>query len=276
MRRSLITSDPTVLGAHDHVAWCGDGPAAFERVAVAAFTAAVARGERLLFVAADPDPARLARLEGWRDLVDDGTLLPTPASEAYAASGDLAAQRAQFEGLLDQALADGYSGLCVAADNSTPAAAPQADFASWLAWEAVADRLQACRPINGICFFDTTQVPASRLSDVATLHPVLCADIEEPSFRLFFDNGVLRLTGELDSFSAPQIQRILRCAPLLTQPPLDISALEFIDHQALLVLDAAARSHRDEGRWRLCGAPPVVRRVWELLDVADPGLEVCP
>jgi anti-anti-sigma regulatory factor len=270
MRRSLVTSDPAELAAHDHVAWAGCGLDALYGVAVTAFGAAVRRGQQLMFVADDPDPERLAGLADRDDLLDRGALQLVSVSDTYAEPMDMAAQQAGFETALDAALAEGYTGICVVADNSESACGD--DFAAWLEWEATADRLQSRRPITGICFFDTERVPEERLADVATLHPVVSDDLGAASYRLFADEGVVRVIGDLDTFGAARLERILQSAPPLTDGVIDVADVGFIDHAALLTLNRVAAAG---DTLRIRGAKPIVRRLWDLLDVRTPALEFC-
>lgn len=269
MRRPLVTSDPTELTTHDHVAWSGHGLDELYQVAVTTFTAAVERGQQLMFVADDPDPTRLDGLAGRDDLLDRGALQLVSVADTYSEPMDMAAQQAAFETALDAALVEGYTGICVVADNSVSACGD--DFAAWLEWEATADRLQSARPITGVCFFDAERVPEERLADVAALHPVVSEDLGDASYRLFTDEGVVRVIGDLDTFGAEQLQRILRSAPPLIGGVLDITDVGFVDHTALLTLNRAAAGDT----LRVRGAKPVVRRLWDLLDVPAPTLEFC-
>jgi hypothetical protein len=74
VRRRFIASDASELAPNDHVAWCGDGPETFDRVAVAAFSGAAARGEQMLLVSEHPEPERLAGLDDLEDLMRRGAL----------------------------------------------------------------------------------------------------------------------------------------------------------------------------------------------------------
>jgi hypothetical protein len=257
---------------HDHVAWIGEGPEAVDQLAAAAYAGARQRGERFLFVVDEPNPARLAGLEGHQDLMACGALQMSSVQETYVVPFDVAAQQAAFERALDDALAAGYTGICVVADNSELAGGSDEAFAAWLEWEATADRMQATRPIVGVCFFDTSKVPEHRLRDIAVLHPVLSTDIFSPGYRLFADEDVVSVVGELDSFAAGQLERLLRCAPAITDHTIDLTRLDFVDHQILLVLNDIATKRQP---LRVHGARPVVRRMWDLLDVPAPALEFC-
>jgi hypothetical protein len=272
MRRALVTSDPCRITTHDHVAWSGDGPDAFDRLAVATFTAAAQRGERMLFVASDAEPERLVGLDGRDELIDRGALQVACLDETYRVPVDRESQQAAFERTLDDALADGFGGVCVVADASELVIGDDGDFAAWLEWEATADRMQATRAISGVCFFDSRVVPDDRLVDIGVLHPVLSADFAMPSFRWFADDGVARVVGELDMFSVEQLRRLLDSAPQLTDGGIDLTDTDFIDHSALLTLNEVARTRRTV---QVHGAKPIVRRLWDLLDVPEPALEFC-
>jgi anti-anti-sigma regulatory factor len=179
-------------------------------------------------------------------------------------------QRVQFEALVDEALADGFSGLFVVADNSRLIGATEADFDAWLRWEALADELQSRRPLTGLCYFDAGVVSADRLDALSMMHPVRCRRSATSSFQLYCDDDALRVSGEIDGILADQIRRVFAAAVGATDRELDFSEVDFIDHRALLTLDEVARAGV---RVRLRGAKSVVRRLWGLLEVPQPALE---
>jgi len=267
-----VTSDASGFDVHDHVAWCGDGSRALHRVAVAAFGEALTRHERLLFVCDEPNLSWLAELGDIDGLIARQTLQVDSVDETYTQFEDTQAQLARFEGTLEQALVDGYTGICVVADNSRLVGETDEDFARWLRWEATADWLQANRPVNGICFFDRQHVSDERLADLAAMHPVRSAEFGTPNFRLFYDADDVRLTGEVDALFAGQLVRLLSSFPGRVGREVDLTGLSFIDHRALLRLNEYAR---DCAPMRLRGAPSLMRRIWDLLDVATPALEFC-
>jgi len=273
VRRHFVASDASEPGVHDHVAWCGEGPVAFVQVAVSAFRAAAQRGEKLLLVAEHADVSRLHALGDVEALMRQGSLEIAAAADAYGEVHDSYAQREEFEGRLDRAMTDGYSGLCVVADNSGPVSGTDAAFDSWLTWEATADQLQSTRPITGICYFDRRAVPDDRLVDLASVHPVLSAGVELPVFQLFADGDAVRLVGEVDTLCAARLRRLLAKATSASEGrlALDLSEVDFIDHGGMLALEEIAREH---GGLQARGARGLVRRVWQLLDVPAPALEL--
>jgi anti-anti-sigma regulatory factor len=271
-RRRTTIADPGSFRAHDHVAWRGDGSEELGRVAVGAFRTAALRGDLLVFVAEEPQPERLAALGDIEALLDRGALRLITIDDAYVHQADPDRQLAIFETELGKALEAGFAGACVVADNTRCVTGSDEEFARWLAWEAMTDRLQAARPLNGVCFFDAGRIPDDRLSDLATVHPVLSGEFEPPSFQLFVDGDSAIVTGALDHWSADRLRRILSNASTFSALGLDLSAVEFVDHRALLALQEVA-SH--VGPIQLRGASPIVRKVWELLDVDSPALEFC-
>jgi hypothetical protein len=271
MRRQLTTSDPSGFRVHDHVAWCGDGPHALDRLAVSTFSAAVGRGELMMFVSDAPDPLQLVGLAHLDALVTNGALQLASIEDTYRDFSDPTAQRRVFDVVVDAALADGYSGVCVVADNSSMAAGSDDDFAAWLGWEATADDLQATRPVTGVCYFDRQRVPPERMADLATMHPVLSADIAAPTFQLYVDGDTVRVSGAVDFFSVEQLRRILDDAPKLTDRILDLSDVEYVHHRALLSLNELAT----EGRTVRLKTQSIVRNMWSLLDMPSAALEFC-
>lgn len=271
MRRHGSIEDLGLLDRHDHVAWWGRGPDEMDRVTVGALATAAALHERMLFVADDPAPGRLAGLPDLEAMIARGDLELVPVRDVYedAERFDPARQRRLFEGVLEDALVRGYSGLRVVADNTPFLRGSDAAFSSWLEWEYLADRLQAEHPVAGVCFFDVSGVQADRLADLAAVHPLLPSGSEQPPFRLFSDDGVLRVVGSLEALFADRMERALAALPGDRPLVVDLSTADFVDHRALLTLNHAA----SPGQTIVVrGARPVTRRVWDLLEVPTPKL----
>lgn len=233
-----------------------------------AFRSAAARGDRLLFISADGDPAVLdagASSDGLTDLdrlVDSGALVCRPPADLYASRATVDDRRSGFEATVEDALAAGYQGLCVVADNSPFADGSDDEFTAWLAWEAAADELQSTAPINGVCYFDRDRVSAERIADISTLHPVVSADMERPTFQLVFDGPRVNVFGALETVNVDRIARVLASVPTLTEREFDLSGVEFVNHRGLLAL---ARLAADDRPVRVHAAPRSVRRVWDLI-----------
>jgi anti-anti-sigma factor len=104
--------------------------------------------------------------------------------------------------------------------------------------------------------------------------------LAEPTFTLAEDAGsggerVVRLRGELDIDSAPDLERVLlRSRPARQRVVLDLSELEFMDSTGLRVL-LRARAVAEDGGWEifLRDVPPTIRRLFDMTGVhaALPG-----
>jgi hypothetical protein len=125
-----------------------------------------------MFLADDPV------VEQWpKDLVDRGELVIASIAETYGPEMLVAAnsQRETFAAALAEALSEGYTGIRVAADNSSLIDAPERLHA-WLAWEEVADRFMAENPVTGLCAFDRTRIAPASLSAAMGTHRVSMSD----------------------------------------------------------------------------------------------------
>jgi anti-anti-sigma factor len=98
--------------------------------------------------------------------------------------------------------------------------------------------------------------------------------LDEATFSLAEDPGgdgerVIRLRGELDIESAPDLERVLlRSRPAGQRVVLDLTELKFMDSTGLRVL-LRARAAADEGRWEinLRNVPPTIRRLFDMTGV---------
>ena len=219
------------LRPHDHVGWVFSGQAEFDALAGPFLAEGADRGERLIYVAADPGPAAAARL--CAALGPDAVQFASIA-EVYGASGivDAAVQRDTFASALADALADGYNGIRVAADN-TPMVTDDQRMAAWVRWEIIADRFMSENPVTGLCAFDGNKVDVNRLRHLAMLHPLFPADRPVPQFRLFADDGYLCVEGRIDSWAVTELPGYLNILPPKTGVLIDLSAATLASRAAL-------------------------------------------
>lgn len=204
---------------HDHIGWTFAGPAEFAALARPFLAEGAALGEKLMYVAADPDPADVA------GLARPDALQVASIAEVYGSSGivDAPSQQTTFTLALMDALADGYTGIRVAADN-TSLVTDEVRLAAWMQWEIVADRFMAEHPVTGMCAFDREKADIGRLRHLATLHPLSPAADLVPQFRLFADAGDLWVEGEIDSFAVSQLRLALNTLPPQTGVKIDLAA----------------------------------------------------
>jgi anti-anti-sigma regulatory factor len=260
----------------DHVCWGFDGIASFEQATLEFFGDGQRLGERLAYVTCEPPELqreRLAPLGDLERLLAGGSLELHSAFEVYAprAPGDASATTGDYVAATERALADGYSGLRVAAH----AGELPGDPAAWeiqLRWESAADRHMASSPMTALCGYDRRTTPPELLSDLECVHPASHVGPVRAPFRIFHaDAETLTVCGEVDAFSVASFDRLLDVA--LGQPGasrLDLGELEFIDHHGLQTLAAHRRRLAEDGRAAsIVRMPRAARRLGELL-----GLEL--
>jgi hypothetical protein len=206
---------------HDHIGWAFSGPEEFAEVAGDFLKEGLDLGERLLFVAANPAEDAYTRLA---DGFAPADLEVASIAEVYGASGivDASGQRATFAATLTQALADGYSGIRVAADNTTLVQSEER-LKAWMHWELVADRFMSENRVTGLCGFDSTEVNVDVLRHLVTLHPLSSAAEPLPQFRLFVDTDGLCLEGDVDDIAVRHLQRALGILPHGTPAVVDLT-----------------------------------------------------
>jgi hypothetical protein len=271
LRRQLRLEDASLLEPHDHVIWYGEGTDDLYPLASAALAAGAARNERLVFVAEDPDPAQLGVIRELDRLRASGQLVIQSIEDVYGTprSFSQAAQLETFEGVLADALTDGYSGITVVADNTPLARGSERTFHTWLCWEQVTDAFQAAFSVTGVCYFDRRALSPERQADLAAIHPVRSAGSLEPPFCFFVEDGAVSVTGTLDLFSADVFRRVLATTPADRPLIVDLARTEFVDHRALLALASVASATRPV---RIRAAPEPIRALPALLELATPYL----
>lgn len=151
-----------------HSVWAFRGLAEFHARVGRFLAQGAARGERLLLVEDDPRPGQ------WpSELLEREVLRLASVAEVYGSARlpDPTAQEAVFDQVLGEALADGYVGLRIAADNTSVATGGER-LAAWCRWEARADRFMAAEPVTGLCAFDRVRLDAGDLRLLVGLHEV--------------------------------------------------------------------------------------------------------
>ena len=234
MRNYGIRFECITMRPHDHIGWIFDGPTGFDALAAPFLAEGAERGERLMYIAADPDPAAVSGLGA--AIASHGVQVASIA-EVYGATGvvDPSALLATFSAVFVDALAEGYRGIRVAADN-TPLVTDEARLAAWFRWEIIADRFMSENPATAVCAFDRGKVDVNRLRHLATLHPLSAADSTEPRYRLFAEAGHLRVEGRIDSFAVSQIPLALEVLPPRTGVLIDLATSRLTSRAPLLGL----------------------------------------
>lgn len=242
MRRRGTCVEIVGMGPHDHVGWVFSGARSFEDVARQFLAGGAVGGEQLMFVADDPDPLAV---DGIVDVAGRPVTVASIA-EVYGASGvvDPVRQRATFAQVLDEALAAGYRGIRVAADNSPLVRTPER-LAAWIRWESVADHFMSENPVTGLCAFDGDRVDVHVLRHLATLHPLVSASSPAPQYQLFADDEKLWVEGVVDTFTVDRIWHTVEVLPAKTALVVDLEKVTLFSNKVVAALAGLARSGVD-------------------------------
>lgn len=260
------------LGADGHACWIFDQRQEFVDAALEYLTDGLRAEQRIVYVGSEPVEEQrelLAPLGDVGKMIDEGELLLFELASLYRAGEpvDPDTQVAIYLAATDAALADGYTGLRVAAQATDLARDPRTREAQ-VRWESIADRYVATRPLSAFCGYQRGALPERVLNDLAAVHPASNEGHPAVPFHLFSDSGHVVLTGEIDFFSAPDLDRLLELTcESGEQVSLDLGTLDFIDHHGLARLAAHTQRLAAQGDCAVHNPPPVVDRLCELLEL---------
>lgn len=148
-----------------HGGWFFSEPAEYEANAASFLAEGVRQRERATFLADDPGVRR------WPEqLVQDRVLVLGSIRDVYAPllDGDLDAQRSMFARAVDEAQSEGFTGLRVAADNTSLV---NENLGRWIEWESVAELFIAANPVTALCGFDRSRLTLDEIHTLLVLHP---------------------------------------------------------------------------------------------------------
>jgi anti-anti-sigma factor len=243
MRLSAVLERAQGLGLHDHVGWAFDEPGQFRSQAGAFLAEGLRERQRIIYIGGAETVAP-AGITGLDAAVARGQAQVTSVAAMYTGGEpvDPEQQVGVFTAAAEQALADGWTGLRVAAD-VTSLVAGDRQRAAWIRYEHLADAFMARHPVAGLCGFDRAVVPAGTLAEALCLHPVLGPAAS--GFRFYTTAGAtagtacgLALAGEIDRDCREVLAAVLRHArpaPEAGRLVIDATALNFIDHHGLSV-----------------------------------------
>ena len=237
------------LGLHDHVCWSYDDAAEFRRHARDFLAEGVSLGQRVCYVGDGPAHALAADLradDGLDRALRQGMARAIPIWDVYRPDAVLEPEEqiATYAAATEQALADGFACLRVAADVTGLVRKP-AQLDAVARYEHLVDHYMAVMPFAALCGYDRRELGEQAVAEVACMHP--SANRGATPFRLCGSTDTscsAELAGELDLLSAKLFPAALRradfrrCGDRVT---LDASRLSFIDHRGLMALDDHAR-----------------------------------
>jgi hypothetical protein len=206
---------------HDHIGWVFEGRSEFAALAAPYLTEGAALGERLMYVAEEPRPEDTAQLA---TIVGPDQLRITSIAETYGPSGivDPLRQLATFIDELDAAKAAGYTGLRVAADN-TSLIRDEKQMKAWIQWEVTADHTIADEQFTALCAFNKEKVGSIQLNQIASVHPLSSASGPVPQYRLFSDGQAMHIEGRVDSYAITQLWLALETLPVRADVVVDLA-----------------------------------------------------
>jgi anti-anti-sigma regulatory factor len=260
------------LGDHAHACWGFDRRQDFVDAALEFLTDGLRSGQRIVYVGSEPVEEQRERLEplgGVGAMIDEGALLLIDLTGIYQTGRpiDPISQMAVYSAVTDAAIADGYSGIRVAAQVTNLVREP-ATWDAHLRWESMADRFMSVRPMSAICGYQRDLVPEQLLAELATVHPTSNTPAEAVPFRLFAEDGEMVLSGDVDFLSINGLDRALETACDGTEPVvLDLRDLGFIDLNGIEVLARHTRRLAAASGCNVLNVPPPVERLCEILDV---------
>ena len=201
MREHGHVQSATGLGLHGHACWTFDDDDDLVRGSAEFLADGVRLGQRLVLVG----PAEGLRARRDAILLREPLLARLELLELEAIHGggrtDADAMLALYSAATEQALADGHSGLRVAAEVTALVADPD-NHACHTRWESIADRYMASHPLAALCCYDRRALPAEVVGDLCAVHPVAHGPEAVAPFRLFAAPGALVVAGQVDYFSA--------------------------------------------------------------------------
>ncbi len=237
------------FGVQDHLSWPFLDRAEFRRRVGEFLSDGFDLGLRCVYAADGPRELLeedLAGLPHLQSALDRGALVLSVLGDLYqeGAPVDPDETLVTFAAATEEALAEGYAGLRIAADATSLLRSPE-QLAAFAAWEHRADRYMTGHPFSAMCGFDRTQLTATATVALACLHPASRAGITP--FRIYASDepADLALAGDLDM---PMIASFRECLDrtrmeLPRELVVDGTRLGFVDHRGLKCLrDFAGRS----------------------------------
>ena len=241
-------------GPQDHLCWVHGDPRGYRPRLTEFFREGLERGLRVAYLGPG-NAGELRELLGC--VVDSGPLLTREAiwvisfEEIYGAGEPVDPTEVikRYAAATQEALADGYQGLRVSADVTDLVRGPEQQDA-FARCEFLLERYSARHPLSAMCEYRRELGDA--VTQFACLHAAVPAGVTP--FQVFAcDDGAVGLLGEFDQACQGAFERALQRiqpAPDDSKLIFDMSAVQFMDHHALLSLDSYAEA---------CQVPVVVR-----------------
>jgi hypothetical protein len=241
-RRSEFVDTVEGLGPQDHVCWPFANLEQFRAQAIRFISDGLFAGQRVYYMARGDTGQMiddLAPVVGLDAALASGRARVTSVDAIYSTGTvvDPVEQVAIYADATEAALADGYTGLRVAVDATDLVRTPE-QLDAFARYEHLADRYMTRRPFSAMCGYDSREISATSMAELACMHPVTTWGAAP--FRLHpAAEAELSavLSGELDHTTRALFAGALRRAdfPLACDGVVvDGRALDFADHRSLV------------------------------------------
>ena len=251
------------FGLQDHLCWVHGDRGDYRPRLTEFFREGLERGLRVAYLGSGNAGELREHLDG---LVDVGPLLTREAirvisfGEIYGAGAPVDPTKVieRYAAATQEALADGYQGLRISADVTDLVRAPEQQDA-FARCEFLLERYSSRHPLSAMCEYRLELGDA--VAQFACMHAAVPAGLTP--FQVFAcDDGAVGLLGEFDQACQIAFERALQRiqpAPDDSKLIFDMSAVQFMNHHALLSLDSYAEACQVPVFVR--SMPPIVRRV---------------
>ncbi|GIJ76129.1 hypothetical protein Xph01_05610 [Micromonospora phaseoli] len=260
--------------------WAYDDPLGFAVRAEEFLRVGLAAGERVWYVTdgpAGPVRDRLLGLDGFAEALSTGAAEVRSLNGTYTSLAviDPAGQVQAYRTATRLAIAEGYTGLRVAADATALVRTP-AQRDAFARYEQRVNEMMRTESFQAMCGYHRPQLGDRAVAELACLHPE--HNVDDLLFRLHAgprQSGQAALAGELDPSNHDLFRTALDRAglePVDDELVLDADGLRFLDHRALIHLSdyAQERNATLVLRASRCG----VARLAALLDLPALRVEV--
>lgn len=263
----------------NHICWTYDSAEDRERVLTDFLMDGIARGERTVYygVHGGEDEVAQRLADAGLDITGLGAtnqLRFGDATDAYMPGGvfDPDERLAEFEAAANAAIAEGFTGLRVAAENTWLLDDPDVRRA-WPAYELRADLLTARMPIVGLCGYDLNEIHHEAVPLIAALHrSAIGAEPGGSQFHVHASApGALMISGRLDEAHIDEVQTaVLRALGDLTLAWVDVTDLDFADLAGMRLISRLADAFVTRGDLPVInGTTPAFRQLWRTYRVDD-------
>jgi anti-anti-sigma regulatory factor len=211
-------------------------------------------------------------IPGLDEHVERGRLQVVPVGEAHGADAGDAADLSVLATLTEEALAEGYRGLRMFADETVRVHDPVGRMRQ-VAYEHQLDRFCRTHPLAALCAYDAAALGNSAVAELVCVHALAHGDLSP--FHLHAVRGAdAALAGSIDVFCTEQLEQALQQTGVARAGGtvvIDAANLEFIDVRGLLTLDRHAAG--TGATIVLRSAPAVVKRMLKLVDMVAVRVE---